>query len=99
MALEPQLWLVLIYLKSGVPQKNITMIDRTGVIFRGRENLNQWKSAHAIETKDRTLDDAIKNADVFLGLSVKVPLLKIWLKRWLKIQLYLLVQSRSRNYT
>ena len=47
------------------------MVDRTGVIFRGRENLNQWKTSHAIETKDRTLDDAIKDADVFLGLSAK----------------------------
>ena len=45
------------------------MVDRTGVIYRGRDNLNQWKSSHAIETKDRTLDDAITNADVFLGLK------------------------------
>ena len=51
-----------LFKKSGVPQKNITMVDRTGVIFRGRENLNQWKSSHAIETKDRTLDEAIKDA-------------------------------------
>jgi malate dehydrogenase (oxaloacetate-decarboxylating)(NADP+) len=42
-----------LFKKSGVPQKNITMIDRQGVIFRGRENLNQWKSSHAIETQDR----------------------------------------------
>ena len=60
-----------LFKKSGVPQKNITMVDRKGVIYRGRENLNQWKSSHAIETKDRTLDDAIKNADVFLGLICK----------------------------
>ena len=32
---------------------NGTMVDRKGVIYRGRENLNQWKSAHAIDTKDR----------------------------------------------
>ena len=43
------------YLKNGVPQKNITMVDRKGVIYRDRKNLNQWKSAHAIETSDRTL--------------------------------------------
>ena len=73
-----------LFKKSGVPQKNITMIDRTGVIFRGRENLNQWKSAHAIETKDRTLDDAIKNADVFLGLSAKGALTKNMVKRMAK---------------
>ena len=52
------------------------MVDRTGVIYRGRENLNQWKSSHAIETKDRTLDEAIQNADVFLGLSAKGALTK-----------------------
>ena len=73
---EHQQWLVLIYLKTGVPQKNITMVDRTGVIYRGRKKLNQWKSAHAIETSDRTLDDAIQNADVFLGLSAKGALTK-----------------------
>ena len=65
-----------LFKKSGVPQKNITMVDRTGVIYRGRENLNQWKSSHAIETKDRTLDEAIQNADVFLGLSAKGALTK-----------------------
>ncbi len=73
-----------LFKKSGVPQKNITMIDRTGVIYRGRENLNQWKSAHAIETNDRTLDDAIKNADVFLGLSAKGTLTKDMVEKMAK---------------
>ena len=73
-----------LFKKSGVPQKNITMIDRQGVIFRGRENLNQWKSSHAIETKDRDLNDAIKNADVFLGLSAKGALTKDMVKRMAK---------------
>ncbi len=58
-----------LFKNSGVPQKNITMLDRKGVIYRGRDNLNQWKSAHAVETNNRTLTDAINNADVFLGLS------------------------------
>ncbi len=58
-----------LFKKTGVPQKNITMLDRKGVIYKGRDNLSQWKSAHAIQTKNRTLKDAIKNADVFLGLS------------------------------
>ena len=40
-----------LFKNSGVPQKNITMVDRKGVIYRGRDNLNQWKSAHAIEKK------------------------------------------------
>ena len=73
-----------LFKKSGVPQKNITMVDRTGVIFRGRDNLNQWKSAHAIETKDKTLNDAIKNADVFLGLSAKGALTKEMVKTMAK---------------
>ena len=70
-----------LFKKSGVPQKNITMIDRKGVIYHGRDNLNQWKSNHAIETSDRTLDDAIKDADVFLGLSAKGALTKNMVKK------------------
>ena len=73
-----------LFKKSGVPQKNITMVDRKGVIFRGRDNLNQWKSSHAIETKNRTLDDAIKDADVFLGLSAKGALTKNMVKKMAK---------------
>ena len=73
-----------LFKKSGVPQKNITMVDRTGVIFRGRDSLNQWKSSHAVETNDRTLDDAIKNADVFLGLSAKGALTKSMVKKMAK---------------
>ena len=73
-----------LFKKSGVPQKNITMVDRKGVIFQGRENLNQWKLNHAIETKDRTLDDAIVNADVFLGLSAKGALTKNMVKKMAK---------------
>ena len=73
-----------LFKKSGIPQKNITMVDRQGVIFRGRENLNQWKSSHAIETKDRKLEDAINNADVFLGLSAKGALTKDMVKKMAK---------------
>ena len=70
-----------LFKKSGVPQKNITMIDRKGVIYIGRGNLNKWKSSHAIETNNRTLTDAIKNADVFLGLSAKGTLTKDMVKK------------------
>jgi malate dehydrogenase (oxaloacetate-decarboxylating)(NADP+) len=73
-----------LFKNSGVPQKNITMVDRKGVIYRGRDNLNQWKSSHAIETSDRNLDDAIKNADVFLGLSAKGALTKNMVKKMAK---------------
>jgi malate dehydrogenase (oxaloacetate-decarboxylating)(NADP+) len=73
-----------LFKNSGVPQKNITMVDRKGVIYRGRENLNQWKSGHAINTSDRTLDDAIDKADVFLGLSAKGTLTKDMVKKMAK---------------
>jgi malate dehydrogenase (oxaloacetate-decarboxylating)(NADP+) len=73
-----------LFKNTGVPQKNITMIDRKGVIYRGREDLNQWKSSHAIETKDRTLSDAINDADVFLGLSAKGALTKDMVKKMSK---------------
>ena len=65
-----------LFKKSGVPNKNITMLDRKGVLYQGRDNLDQWKSAQAIKTKSRTLIDAIKGADVFLGLSTKNVLTK-----------------------
>ena len=73
-----------LFKKNGVPQKNITMVDRKGVIFKGRDKLNQWKSLHAIETKDRTLSDAIEDADVFLGLSAKGALTKEMVKKMAK---------------
>jgi malate dehydrogenase (oxaloacetate-decarboxylating)(NADP+) len=53
----------------GVRSGNVIMCDRSGVIHKGRTNLDQWKSAHAVETDARTLKDALHGADVFLGLS------------------------------
>jgi malate dehydrogenase (oxaloacetate-decarboxylating)(NADP+) len=48
------------------------MCDTKGVIYRGRtEGMNQWKSAHAAQTDARSLEDAMKGADVFLGVSAK----------------------------
>ena len=56
----------------GVPHQNVIMCDTKGVIYEGRtEGMNQWKSAHAIETKARTLAEAMEGADVFFGLSAK----------------------------
>lgn len=56
----------------GVPPENVTMCDSKGVIYKGREaGMNQWKSAHAVDTEARTLEEALDGADVFLGLSVK----------------------------
>ena len=73
-----------LFKNSGVLEKNITMIDRKGVIYKGRENLNKWKSIYAIETTDRNLDDAINKADVFLGLSAKGALTKNMVKKMAK---------------
>jgi malate dehydrogenase (oxaloacetate-decarboxylating)(NADP+) len=53
----------------GVKGDHVTMCDRKGVIYKGRSDLDQWKSAHAVETKARTLEEALVGADVFLGLS------------------------------
>jgi malate dehydrogenase (oxaloacetate-decarboxylating)(NADP+) len=56
----------------GMPHDNVIMCDTAGVIYQGREKgMNQWKSAHAVSTKLRSLEEAIKGADIFLGLSVK----------------------------
>ena len=60
------------------------MLDSKGVIYKGRKNLNQWKSSHAIETKKRTLSDVIDGADVFLGLSSKSILSKKMVKKMAK---------------
>jgi malate dehydrogenase (oxaloacetate-decarboxylating)(NADP+) len=53
----------------GVRGDNVIMCDRKGVIYKGRTDLDQWKSAHAAETDKRTLAEALEGADVFLGLS------------------------------
>ena len=53
----------------GLPHDNLIMCDRKGVIYRGRDNVDQWKSAHAVDTEARDLTEALKGADVFLGLS------------------------------
>ena len=56
----------------GFAPANVILCDTKGVIYRGRrEGMNQWKSAHAVETKARTLAEALEGADVFFGLSVK----------------------------
>jgi len=73
-----------LFMSNGVPKENITMIDRKGVIYKGRDNLNHWKSAHAIKTKNRTLEQAIKGTDVFLGLSAKGILTKKMVKSMAK---------------
>ena len=73
-----------LFKKTGVLQKNLTMIDRKGVIHKGRKDLSKWKLNHAIETKNRTLNDTIKGADVFLGLSSAGVLKKEMVKKMAK---------------
>jgi malate dehydrogenase (oxaloacetate-decarboxylating)(NADP+) len=69
---------------NGTPNENVTMLDRKGVLYKGRDNMDQWKSKHAIDTKARTLDDAIEGTDVFLGLSSKNVLTKDMVKKMAK---------------
>jgi len=53
----------------GADRNNITMLDRQGVIYQGRDNINEYKAEFSRETDRRTLDDACVDADVFIGLS------------------------------
>ena len=65
----------------GLPHENAILCDSKGVVYQGRtEGLNQWKSAHAIDTPCRTLADAVAGADVFLGVSVKGAMTKEMVK-------------------
>ena len=56
----------------GAPHDSILLCDTRGVIYQGREEgMNQWKSAHAVPSKARSLDEALDGADIFFGLSAK----------------------------
>jgi len=55
----------------GLPAGQAILCDSKGVIHKERTDLNQWKSAHAVDTPHRTLDEAMVGADAFFGLSVK----------------------------
>ncbi len=70
-----------LFKSMGLPHDNVTLCDSKGVIYQGRQDgMNQWKSAHAVVTKARTLAQAIKGADVFIGLSVKGAVTKNMVK-------------------
>jgi malate dehydrogenase (oxaloacetate-decarboxylating)(NADP+) len=69
----------------GVPHENVIVCDSKGVVYRGRaESMDQFKTAHAIDTKARTLADAMKGADVFMGLSVAGAVSKDMIKSMAK---------------
>ncbi|QYK05714.1 malic enzyme-like NAD(P)-binding protein [Shewanella zhangzhouensis] len=55
--------------KCGAQRENVYMLDRKGVIHTRRDDLNEYKALFANNTDKRTLQDVIKGADVFLGLS------------------------------
>ena len=66
-----------LFKSMGLPHDQVVLCDRTGVIYQGRESgMNQWKSAHAVDTPARTLAEAVAGADVFIGLSVKGAMTK-----------------------
>ena len=57
--------------RLGVKDENAIVIDSRGVIYQGRKDyMDQWKAPHAVDTKLRTLGEAMVGADVFFGLSI-----------------------------
>jgi malate dehydrogenase (oxaloacetate-decarboxylating)(NADP+) len=69
----------------GVPHDNVIVCDSKGVVYRGRvESMDQFKAAHAVDTKARTLADAMKGADVFMGLSIAGAVSKEMIKAMAK---------------
>jgi len=65
----------------GIPHDNVIVCDRKGPIYLGREGVDQWKSAHAVETTARTLEEALEGADIFLGLSAAGALKPEWVAK------------------
>ncbi len=59
------------YVRLGVRPENLMVVDTKGVVHSGRSDLNPYKARFAHDTKARTLADAMRGADVFVGLSVK----------------------------
>jgi malate dehydrogenase (oxaloacetate-decarboxylating)(NADP+) len=73
-----------LFRSTGIPKNNIKMLDTKGVINKKRKDINSWKKEFAVETKDISLDDAMKNADVFLGLSAAGVVKKSMVKKMAK---------------
>ena len=72
-----------LFVNMGMPRKNIIMCDSNGVIYKGRgKGMNQWKSAYASSTTARTLEEALNNADCFIGLSVAGSVTQEWFSPW-----------------
>ena len=73
-----------LFRSNGIPKNNIKMLDSKGVINKKRKDINSWKKEFAVETTDKSLDDAMKNADVFLGLSAAGVVKKSMVKKMAK---------------
>ncbi|TIX49415.1 NADP-dependent malic enzyme [Alteraurantiacibacter aquimixticola] len=65
----------------GVPHENVIVCDRSGPIYPGRADVDQWKSAHAVPTEARSLEEALVGADIFLGLSAAGALEPAWVEK------------------
>ena len=65
----------------GVPHENVIVCDRSGPIYPGRDGVDQWKSAHAVPTEMRSLEEALDGADIFLGLSAAGALKPEWVAK------------------
>ncbi|QYU70512.1 NADP-dependent malic enzyme [Leptolyngbya sp. 15MV] len=65
----------------GVQHDHVIMCDRSGPITRDRGDLDQWKSAHAVDTAATSLEEALVGADIFLGLSAAGALKPEWVAR------------------
>lgn len=77
-------------LTMGLPLENVRMVDLDGVIYKGRQQgMNEWKQKFAIDTSERTLGDAMQDADIFLGLSAPNVLSKDMVKTMAKNPLIL----------
>lgn len=70
-----------LFIHLGVKRENLTMCDSKGVIYKDRkEGMNKYKDEFAIKTENRTLADAMKNADAFMGVSARGVLTKEMVK-------------------
>jgi malate dehydrogenase (oxaloacetate-decarboxylating)(NADP+) len=65
----------------GVPHDHVIVCDRSGPIYPGRDGVDQWKSAHAVPTEARSLEEALVGADIFLGLSAAGALKPEWVAK------------------
>lgn len=80
-----------LHLTLGVRPEHLIMCDRKGVIYEGRkEDMNPYKALFASTTKARTLEEAVKDADVFIDYRLRGLYLFLCCNQWLRIRLFLL---------